>query len=421
MYLEAKKQLAQTEPDITLGKFVITKSVLSECSEALKVQCGLRDLPDMDVRGVMSSSACRSAEITWTGFCHPHLNKLLFHHYAYVGICTHQGPSRKRKRRGKPLSGNPDIADIADWSVYQQVSFMPGFPVSFTDCKLVDIEHASRTSLCHSVNGIQSQKPSTDWPLLISIPSLPNTTRLELHIPCEHGMWVLPIVTGCLWEKALLCAFYYAVHSLLAYRGTTTNPLAHNLPIVDGVPLKTEEDGEKLRIFLVNNTTVHKYFDTTSNICIPNYGIIKDYGSLSGLKLEDATTDGKVKVLIYDYIQGDHNPKSVSQFKGALTTLKLLHESGYVHGDIRLANIIFTDDSSYLIDFDLTRKVKTRYPIGYSVLGERHKGARSGEEMLYEHDRHSMSKIMELVDINSKFYPRVKDINIDLNTIIAEL
>jgi hypothetical protein len=416
MYLSAKEQLQNDLPEIKLGNFSIAKSVLNECSKGLKKQCGLKDLPDMDGRGIMASSACRSQEITWTGFCQPHLQKLLFHRYS-TGICVHQGPSRKRKRKGKPISGNPDMAD---WSVYQQVNYVPGFPVSFSDGKLVDIEHASRTSVCHSVNGIHCHKATPNWPLLISIPSLPDTTRLELHIPCVQGMWVLPIVSAFLWEKALLCAFYYAVHSLLAYKGTTKDPLAHNMPIFGGIPLKTEE-GEKVRIFCVNNTTVHKYFDTTAKVYIPNYEIIRDYGNLHAVKLDNATTDGRIKVLTYEYIEGDHRPTSVSQFKGALTTLKVLHEAGFVHGDIRLANIIFTLDNSYLIDFDLSRKAGSIYPIGYAVLGERHKDARSGTVMLPEHDRHSMSKIMAMVDIKSDFYLRVADIDINLNTIIAEL
>ena len=79
--------------------------------------------------------------------------------------------------------------------------------------------------------------------------------------------------------------------------------------------------------------------------------------------------------------------------------LDKLHKEGYVHGDIRLANLIFGDDSrdGYLIDYDLSgRHGISTYPAGYYFhLSVRHPDARAGNLMLQSHDRHSLAIIIE--------------------------
>ena len=87
--------------------------------------------------------------------------------------------------------------------------------------------------------------------------------------------------------------------------------------------------------------------------------------------------------------------------------LHKLHDSGIVHGDIRLANLVFDHDNSagYLIDYDLARKAGDRYPNGYSdEFEERHKNATLCRPMLKIHDRHSLAWIVEF------FYPDAKDV-----------
>ena len=50
-----------------------------------------------------------------------------------------------------------------------------------------------------------------------------------------------------------------------------------------------------------------------------------------------------VKLLRYKYIQGNHEPSNITQYLGVTEMLIKLHEKGYVHGDVRLENIIFTE------------------------------------------------------------------------------
>ena len=50
-------------------------------------------------------------------------------------------------------------------------------------------------------------------------------------------------------------------------------------------------------------------------------------------------------------------------------TLDKFHKLGYVHGDIRVANLIFCNDSmtAHIIDYDLTTKVGKKYPNDYNI------------------------------------------------------
>lgn len=78
------------------------------------------------------------------------------------------------------------------------------------------------------------------------------------------------------------------------------------------------------------------------------------------------TVDGRWKMLEYSYIDGNHSPTTVEHFRGICEGLKEIHSLGYVHGDIRLANMIFFENGgSQLIDFDLARIEHKRYCYGY--------------------------------------------------------
>ena len=77
-----------------------------------------------------------------------------------------------------------------------------------------------------------------------------------------------------------------------------------------------------------------------------------------------------------------------------------------VHGDIREANIVFTEDSSHLIDFDLARMENDTYPNGYVGFPERHENAIPGGKMLKIHDKHALFKII------TKYFHVKKDLNL---------
>ena len=75
---------------------------------------------------------------------------------------------------------------------------------------------------------------------------------------------------------------------------------------------------------------------------------------------------GQVQVIAVPYIPGNHVCKSPDQALLLVSFMKLLHESGNVHGDIRAFNIVFGENNSNvaaLIDFDFGGRENTvKYP-----------------------------------------------------------
>ena len=69
----------------------------------------------------------------------------------------------------------------------------------------------------------------------------------------------------------------------------------------------------------------------------------------------------------------------------------------YPHSDVRLLNIVFSNDgdNAWLIDFDLATKEGTSYPYNYNTsLHERHPSATPGALRKKEHDCYALSVIM---------------------------
>ena len=69
----------------------------------------------------------------------------------------------------------------------------------------------------------------------------------------------------------------------------------------------------------------------------------------------DDDMGGQVQVIAIPYIPGNHVCKSPDQALLLVSFMKLLHESGNVHGDIRAFNIVFGENNSNVaasIDFD---------------------------------------------------------------------
>ena len=55
----------------------------------------------------------------------------------------------------------------------------------------------------------------------------------------------------------------------------------------------------------------------------------------------DDDMGGQIQVIAVPYIPGNHVCKSPEQALSLVSFMKLLHESGNVHGDIRAFNIVF--------------------------------------------------------------------------------
>jgi hypothetical protein len=104
-----------------------------------------------------------------------------------------------------------------------------------------------------------------------------------------------------------------------------------------------------------------------------------------------------IQVLRYPLLDGTHTLENVKSFINTLRQLVILHSLQVCHGDLLPRNSIFNSDGSgHLIDFDLSRKVGTRYVQGYNYndfCHIRHPDAQAGETMEIEHDVYSIKAI----------------------------
>ena len=111
----------------------------------------------------------------------------------------------------------------------------------------------------------------------------------------------------------------------------------------------------------------------------------------------DDDMGGQIQVIAVPYIPGNHVCKSPKQALSLVAFMKLLHESGNVHGDIRAFNIVFGDDKNFDFDFG-GRENTVKYPPGYvSALDD---GVRIGKpcvEISKEHDIHALAHVLGLL------------------------
>jgi len=133
-----------------------------------------------------------------------------------------------------------------------------------------------------------------------------------------------------------------------------------------------------------------------------------------------------ISMVKYKYLKGNDKPKSVQHFVDVLFALQKIHDAGFVHGDIRLCNLVFDDNGvhSYIIDFDMASKESDDnvYCEGYSdkeIIKKRHPEAFEKKKMERKHDRHSIAYLMDTVDRGS-FSDVIKKIS-DTNTSLKEI
>ena len=146
-----------------------------------------------------------------------------------------------------------------------------------------------------------------------------------------------------------------------------------------------------------HDNLVYKLFDTFIGTK-PNVELVKEIlgeNYLQGMKAEKLTNDGRFQLLQYQYIPGictTDKTVTLGDFKPVAEALDQLHHANYVHSDVRLPNIVFTDGgNAKLIDFDLTDLVNTPYPNGYNFdFEERHPEAKKDRFRKIVHDRYSL-------------------------------
>jgi hypothetical protein len=107
---------------------------------------------------------------------------------------------------------------------------------------------------------------------------------------------------------------------------------------------------------------------------------------------------GELLVIETDFHKGRHYALSPMEFIPVVAFLQKMHERGYVHGDVRCANVVF---GKCLIDFDYGGRVEEdapTYPDGYqSSLVDGSRRGSSGQKITKSDDWYAMIRAIFVV------------------------
>ena len=180
----------------------------------------------------------------------------------------------------------------------------------------------------------------------------------------SRRLWSISIIKDVPpWNKILLATIAVAINCMSMSKSKYES-LQTCVPFMDKkfVPLK--ENNAYCRAFSdEDRTQVYKLFSRSDETFKCNLELMKIVGI--PVTTENLTLDGEYFYLKYPLYPGDNEPKNLKQFR---IMLDKVHSAGYVHCDIRIANLIFGPNGtdSYLIDYDLARVNETDiYPVGY--------------------------------------------------------
>ncbi|ORU95021.1 MAG: hypothetical protein A6F71_10270 [Cycloclasticus sp. symbiont of Poecilosclerida sp. M] len=187
--------------------------------------------------------------------------------------------------------------ETADWYVARYHNGKLYQPISAVDGKLLDINHASRSSILHSVNCLHVRHGVHDWPLMLAFPATPGEAKICLHIPVDGAMWHQDVFTSTLWNKSFLCTLYYGIHTLLDSTDCVDVPMSYNMPQKEPdslMPLKdiSAVGPNKVSIFRSGDRVV-KYFDTVATELNPNVDIIRSFSNLTNVVVNMITKTKK--------------------------------------------------------------------------------------------------------------------------------
>ena len=401
IYLQQSEQSVE-QPTIActvegFERYKLERSRLLSCSDMIKEIIRVpTNTQALQTVGITSAPDLCRRESTYTSLYAVALDRLLFGGGDTEGVCVHQFPSRIR------IKGNATTTEHMDIAVLQYPTLPP---VLVSDLKTVGREDVSmRETTLYGVN-VGAVQNSATWPISIGMSGTPDKHSLLLYIPVERCFWRSTIIRACLpHDMGFLFTLYVGVSYLLENPILLDHPLKHFVPEKDvGYQMVCPQKERVLRV----DKKVHKFFDTQDE-CErrPNHTLLEKTGVLRGVAVRKLSSDQRFTCLERDYIEGAALEVSasaaaavlqISHFSGALSALQSVHGAGYIHGDVRFANIIYDGKDTHLIDYELARErtASPRYPLTYSSrFPERHRAARPNNPMEVSHDVYSMRYIM---------------------------
>jgi len=143
----------------------------------------------------------------------------------------------------------------------------------------------------------------------------------------------------------------------------------------------------------------------------PNLCLVKKYIDPEAELVQDGEgknlfLEMKKKGSALDTARTSDQTVSASAFSCIANGLRQLHEEDqFVHGDIRLANLLFDKGEGSICDFDLSGKEGEKYPPSFNVKindGKRHNDAEPNKPMEMEHDWHALASVMDLFTVGEE-------------------
>ena len=271
---------------------------------------------------------------------------------------------------------------------------LPSLPILVSDFKKEDKDYD--TALNESIGYFQVVVSAARLyvPMLV-MPCTPNQLSLFLCWPTDNrNHATIRILEKVEPNEKFFSALKFAVEKVNGVGGSNQR---FQVEPIQGVALI--EVLKSPNVYKLNNH-VYKLFDTNYSTKVNNDLVEKILGKnyLSEMAVQQLTRKGCYCLLTYQYILPASGVRTLDDFKPVAVALQKLHDAKYVHSDVRMANIVFTDDgNSKLIDFDLTDKIDTLYPKGYNDdFPERHPEANERGVRKIVHDRFSFIYLIRI-------------------------
>lgn len=237
------------------------------------------------------------------------------------------------------------------------------------------------------------QHISDQCSVILGLPMTLQTISLYVYFSYNEKLMAIKIMDVEIMDdttlelEKFLCVIYAAVHSLAKNPITTSSPTAITVNCCAG-------DHHVLSancVLCENQDVITKMYDVIHKPYLkPNLKLIQ----ADNPTLEHFCNE-RIAYLKYKYIHGSHKPRNLASILDVIRSLKKIHETGYVHGDIRVSNIVYGShtDSGTIIDCDFASTEGAEYPQCFSSdVAERAAGAKKLNPMKQSHDRESLFK-----------------------------
>lgn len=250
----------------------------------------------------------------------------------------------------------------------------------------------------------------------LGLPCTPHKLGLHLYMPGNKKLSYIRVKevnsTDTPAVRRFLCCLIGAIECLKTHN--ISNGAYPACPMPKRRLELRDPLNEQCRTFYLDEK-VYKLFDRQSGLS-SNFDLLKNLPEYkNGLDEIKLSEDGN---LCYDFKPGKSEPRKVNEFCSIIKTLHAIHDLGYVHGDVRLQNLVFGPSKSWIIDFDNALEVGTKYPECYNIQAdERHPDIQQQPvqiECAFVHDWYSLAYIIGIL------FPKCQHIKAAVENITSE-